>query len=74
MDTTLSYPSPMADKRGPGRPPGSRFPNRLMIYLSDRDLERLQTIAERRETTMADAVRQLIREEARRDGDDGGAE
>lgn len=62
-------------KRSGGRPSsGARFPRRLMVYESDRGMQLLQSIAERWETTQADAVRRIIREKAKELGLTNGAE
>lgn len=47
---------------------GARYPKRLMVYEDDRGLELLRAIAERWETTQAEAVRRLIRNAAREMG------
>lgn len=45
-----------------GRPPGSKYPRRLLVYTTERGMEQLQEIADRWETSQADVVRRLIRE------------
>ena len=63
---SLRYASPMSEKRNPGgRPPGIRYPKRLMVYETERGVELLQQIAARWETTQADAMRRLVRDKAR---------
>lgn len=69
MKTTLSYPSRMSEgKNKGGRPKGKRYPARLMIYTTERSMELLQAIADRRETSLAEVVRQMILAEAKREG------
>jgi hypothetical protein len=55
-------------KNAGGRPPGIRYPRRFMIYETERGLELLQSIAKRWDTSQAEAVRRLIRQEAARSG------
>lgn len=47
-----------------GRPPGTKYPRRLLVYTTDQGMEQLQGIADEWETSQADAVRRLIREKA----------
>lgn len=64
-------------KKHPGGRPktGTRFPRQFTVYETDRGMELLQEIARKWETTNAEVIRRLIREEARRLGlIDGGAE
>lgn len=73
MKKALSYPSRMSEKRS-GRPKGSRYPERLLVYCTLRDREWLRAIATDWDTSEAGAVRRLIKEEARRRELEGGAE
>lgn len=61
-------------KRGGGRPRGIRYPRQFTVYETDRGMELLQEIAARRETTVAETIRRLVREEAVRIGLTDGAE
>jgi hypothetical protein len=47
-----------------GRPKGIRYPRQFSVYETDRGLELLKAIADRWDTTQADAIRRLIREKA----------
>lgn len=51
-----------------GRPAGSKFPRRLLVYMTDKGMEQLQAIADRWETSQADVVRRLVRERAQSEG------
>lgn len=51
-----------------------RYPKRLLIYCTERDLELLQAIAEEWDLSQAGALRRLIREKAKEKGLTDGAE
>jgi hypothetical protein len=55
-------------KRRRGRPPGVRYPRTLPVYDTEEGMVLLQTLAHQRGISAAAAVRQLVREEARRVG------
>jgi hypothetical protein len=55
-------------KRSRGRPSGVRYPRRFLVYENDRGMDLLRGIAHQRDTTQAEVIRQLIREEAERSG------
>jgi hypothetical protein len=55
-------------KRGPGRPPGVRYPKTLLVYDTEEGMALLQALAYERGISAAALVRQLVREEARRVG------
>jgi uncharacterized protein (DUF433 family) len=51
-------------KRGPGRPPGERFPRRLPFYDDDEGMALLQEMARQDGCSAVDLMRRLIRSEA----------
>jgi hypothetical protein len=55
-------------KRGPGRPPGVRYPKKLPVYDTEEGMALLQALAHERGISAAAVVRQLVREEAQREG------
>lgn len=56
------------ERKGVGRPPGVRYPKRLLVYCTERDLEQLQAVAAGWDLSQAGAMRRLIHEEAQRRG------
>jgi hypothetical protein len=75
MSVLLDYPSSMPEPKGTGgRPPGIRYPKRLLVYCTEQDLELLQAIADDWDLSQAGAVRKLIRDEAKKRGLLDGAE
>jgi hypothetical protein len=55
-------------KRGPGRPRGVLYPQKLPVYDTAAGIALLHALAQRRGISAAAMVRQLVREEAQRVG------
>lgn len=47
------------------RPPGTKYPRRLLIYTTDQDMDLLQALADQMDRSQASVVRLLIREKAK---------
>jgi hypothetical protein len=66
MNRAACYATDMAEeKRAVGRPAGSKYPARLLVYATENDLRLLQRIADLTDRSQAGVVRQLIREKAK---------